>query len=454
MSNAYTVFIAAEAWAVGAVRDGHIACESVAFDADPARSGPQARAEALAGKLAQMGRRDEPVLLAPASAMCLCAPISTEGLERGKRRQAMAFRLEESLPVSAEEIVADYVCIGKDQALGVCCELSDLAETLDALALAGVNVRHICPMAFLIAADAARELPGADGVLVAHDDIRSGWDLVPLASGKPQNWWWLADDGPELDERLTAWAASFERAPRLAVLAGDPSALASVVPDGIDVLESDQAEPASRAAREGAKVLAGERSPWADLRRDALAPPQRWGTYRRPVTALVAAMAGLLICISVAMCWRGRGYASLADRYSRRQVAAFREVFADRRVPPDIETRLRAHHRKLAHLSGRSLGEDELLAMRSPGALTQLRQILAALPGDVRYRILDLKIEQTRIRVEGEARDYADAERVALALRDSGRYDVELPHTETLRERGVSFDFSARPIQTDKQEAP
>ena len=51
----------------------------------------------------------ESVLLAIPSAWCLCDPVATTGLPARNRRQAMAYRLEEKLPVAAEEVVADFI---------------------------------------------------------------------------------------------------------------------------------------------------------------------------------------------------------------------------------------------------------------------------------------------------------------------------------------------------------
>src|SRR4051794_32333241 len=53
------------------------------------------------------GWRDESVLLALPSNWCLAAQIDAAGLPRGDR-SAMLFRLEEKLPLAAEQVVADF----------------------------------------------------------------------------------------------------------------------------------------------------------------------------------------------------------------------------------------------------------------------------------------------------------------------------------------------------------
>lgn len=77
--------------------------------------------------------------------------------------------------------------------------------------------------------------------------------------------------------------------------------------------------------------------------------------------------------------------------------------------------------------------------------MVHLQRVLGSLPTDLRYRILDLNIQPNRIRLDGQARSHVEAERLAMALRQSGTYEVESPKTEVLKERGVSFLFNAIP---------
>ena len=71
--------------------------------------------------------------------------------------------------------------------------------------------------------------------------------------------------------------------------------------------------------------------------------------------------------------------------------------------------------------------------------------MLKALPGQGRYRLLDLNIQPDLIRLEGQVQNHADADVVAAGLRQSGLYDVEPPKTQALKERGVGFAFTAIP---------
>jgi hypothetical protein len=107
--------------------------------------------------------------------------------------------------------------------------------------------------------------------------------------------------------------------------------------------------------------------------------------------------------------------------------------------------RLRSEGQRLEVMGRRASGSVQTGAGEQPSALGQLRDILAGLPGDMRYRIVDLSIQPDMIRVDGEARSYADADHLAAGMRQSGAYDVDPAKMQALKDGGVSFIFTARP---------
>src|SRR5690606_25478069 len=74
-----------------------------------AATAPDAAADAAAARLLERGYGGDGVVLAIPSAWALAAPVSAEGLPKKGQRQAILYRLEEKLPVSAEEVVADHL---------------------------------------------------------------------------------------------------------------------------------------------------------------------------------------------------------------------------------------------------------------------------------------------------------------------------------------------------------
>jgi type II secretory pathway component PulL len=477
MTDQFVIFVGDGAWRIARVheRSAHVA--RVALPADAALDG---RAAAVKQQLAELGYAYQPVLLAVASSWCLATTISTEDLERGGRRRAMAFRMEEQLPISAEEFVADYIPGSRGQALGVCAELQKLEAIVSALQAAGIDVRHICPAALLATAyavdphaDVAAVLTVGRGNDAAEGSAQAEYDLVELQKGKPVRWSWLAEDGAAVTERLAAWAAATDPPAPLAVIGGaafsadtwqapndivrmDISASTLSLAGGEPGTAPGEApgageDPAAQfaadqaAALHGARILEGAAAPWIDLRTDALAPPDRHHATRKPVAALVAAALAVLVSVSVVAQWRGRRYEALARSAVQQQTEVFKAAFPNQRVPGDVKGRLLSEQQKLSALCGQAADDAGAGVLKSPSALDHLRTVLSSTPTDLRYRILDLSIQPDLIRIDGQARSHSEAERVATALRQSGAYEVEAPKTQALKVAGVSFLFTAKP---------
>jgi hypothetical protein len=443
MTDRHIVFVGDEAWRVGRVRGGEVHIARLAFAPD-AELG--VRAAAVKRQLEQDGYADQPVVLAIESSWCLCATISTEGLGRTGRLKAMGFRLEEHLPISAEEFVADYVPQGDREALGVCSERAKLEELVNAFKAAGIEVRHICPAALAAAAFAVDRYAKVDAVLLgAGNGHAAGYDFIELRDGRPARWRWLAGDETVVRDGLTAWAAAGPPSRQLACIGCEDRPMpagAQVISNGLRDLSGDQA-----AAQYAARVLDGAATAWVDLRCGSLAAPDRLQVYRRPLVALVAAAICMLTCVMGVMLWRGHQYERLRQESLAAQAEVFRTVVPGQtRVPANVRARLVSEQRTLAGLCGLTWDAGKAGPLRPTSALVNLQRILSILPSTSTYRILDLSIQPDLVRVDGEATSHAEAESLAGALRQSGFYEVDPPKTQALKEGGVSLLFIARPL--------
>ncbi len=441
----YIVFAGDCRWRVACVRDGAVEVRPVGAGAEASLD---ARADSVGDVLAELGHAGQPVMLAIASSWCLCATISTDDLPRAGRHEAMTFRLEEHLPISAEDVVTDYMRTGPDEALGVCCERGKIEALVAALAARGAAVRHVCPESLLAAAHASETCGQADCVLVGRgadeQDRHAGTDFIELRGGKCASWLWLADDESAAGEHVAALAEATRDRPRVAVV-GCGEALVDLG-GAAEIVGPCQVGPDEAAALRAGRILDEAATPWIDLRCGPMASGGADLAYRKPLTALAAAAAVLLLCVCGAFLWRGRQYAATAGQYDSQQSAVFRQAMPAQRVPAaGVMARLQSERRRLEILSGRPAGGGEVLAGAQGSALKQLRDVLAGLPGDLRYRIVQLSILPDLIRVDGEARSYADADRLAAALRQSGAYDVDPGKMEAIKDGGVSFMFTARP---------
>lgn len=386
-----------------------------------------------------------PVLMALPSSRCLGAAIPVQGLERTGRRRALQYRLEEQLPISAEDFVADFADRGADgTVLAVCTELASVEQEVADLEEAGVPVRSIVPLALLVAGRAVAARP-AVGVVVAGS-VSSGFDVIELERAVPCRWWWFAEDGPELADCLSAMVP----APGDAVWGATGQVMERLRRDreaeGIGGIEDLGVDDIEAAAVQAAAVL-GERSvPWIDLRCDRLAAADRLDRYRRPLGALFVAAAVFTLGVIGVFHWRAMAYEAEASRLRAMQVEVFRQTLPDqRRVPANIRGRLESEYRRVLGLGGgEGGGSGDATDDQACSALDQLADILEHLPGDIRFRILDLDIRPDMVRIDGQARSHAEAERLAVALRDAGTFAVDPPKTSALRDGGVGFMFTAR----------
>ena len=446
--NQYVIFVGDAAWRIAIVQEGAVRIIALPEMADAALADRAAQAR---GELAAAGHSGQPILLAVPSSWCLNSVISCEKLERGDRRKALAFRLEEHLPISAEEFVADYRQLEDGTALGVCADLVKLRDLVVAFEAAELPIQHICPQGLLAAAHVLAQHPDAHGVYIGGADGESDSAFIEVENGGPRRWSWFVQDGPAIRERLQEWAKSSPDQRRLYVIGTAPP-LPEPGQDAalIAAIELREVGGEQAAALEAARILDGAVWPWIDFRRDTLAAPHQHQVYRRPLIAIATAFVLLLVCVIVMAQWRSRRFQVLAQQRQQGQADVFKRLFPDQRPPSAVKSRLLAEQRKLASLQGRPGDGAPTDPLTTSSALVRLRDFLKGLPSDIRFQILDLDFQPDLIRVEGQAQSHVEAERLTTALRQSGAFDVDAPKTETLKEGGVSFTFVARPHATTR----
>jgi len=171
----------------------------------PDDASPTQIASAIAALLARHNYRSEGVLLALPSAWCLSASISTAGVPVDDRA-ALAFRLEEQLPIPAESFTADFIRPANEDdptALGVAIPNDRLHPLIVALESAGIPIQSITPAATLAleaclpqitrllslrfpAGSASATNPSA--AIIALPDSADRLNLFALIAGQPTHW--------------------------------------------------------------------------------------------------------------------------------------------------------------------------------------------------------------------------------------------------------------------------
>lgn len=446
MSEATTIFAASRGpWQVGCLRNGEPALQEVRFAPD---ASADERATSLAAALNDLGCDDQPVLLAIPSEWCLAASISTDDIGRGARHRAMTFRLEEHLPASAEDVVADFVEVRKGEALGVAVELEHVEPLIDALQTAGVVVAAVAPSAMLAAQRGAHEHSPLDAVLVAsagETPEAVTFDWIELHKSRPVCWRWYADDRDAVAQAIATLNDRRQGARLLSIAPPNARWSEQDVPEGVQLICEASGDARGEALLAAPGALDHTAPAWADFRRDQLALPEGHRSARGPMIAFMTAAAILLMLLTGVLYWRGEQYDQLAGEYRRRQAKVFRDA-TGQRPPIDVRGRMRSEYRKLAALGGESLSADTAADARPTSALVHLRNVLANLPGGIRFRITRLDIQPDGISVRGQAKRYAEAESIANALRDTGLYGVEMHESTMLRDaNGVNFHFTASP---------
>jgi hypothetical protein len=262
------------------------------------------------------GYAAQPVTLALPASMCFPAAISIADLPRGDRR-AMTYRLEERIPFAAESVVADFIVTG-DRALGACVRPDEIWSLLDACAAAGVDVAAIAPAALLAAQGCGPVsaellvLPEAEQVnlLALQRGAVTAWATAPTAAGAEAQVRAMWPDAPPASVAVTSDVDDEFRA-----------ALARMSPSG--AVTDLGVDSVAAIARTGGEIAAGRREPLVNFRRDSLAVRDPIDAHRRPLNALLAAAAVLLLSITVAAGARAHRYATAERRAEVEMRTAF-----------------------------------------------------------------------------------------------------------------------------------
>ena len=389
---------------------------------------PDAVAAIVNQQLMEVGYSGEPVILAIPSHWCFAAPVRLKPIPRRNRRRALLSRMEEHLPVSSEELTADFLPIDDEQALGVAVKLTPLRELAAALIAVGVEIECVCPLTCLAAQGVDTR---ADHQVIVLRDVQ-GHELIELRGGKPAAWNVMADD-TTLAARLDALHTNGQQAD--VVELEDASADRAAGDNGCCQV--------MQAALQTAQLIAlGQRRPWFDLTIYDLVAGSAgpWRRLKRPLVACAVGFAALIAVSVFAMLWRAQQWEAKTAELLAEQKALYERTLPGQTVPVNVRDRLRSESLRMTAMTGQSAEVPQYAS-----ALTSLHELLSSLPADQRFRLLDLRIEPERVLMEGEARSHSEAEIIASAIRSRRRFDVSAPRSQQLKDTGVNFTLEATP---------
>jgi hypothetical protein len=194
--------------------------------------------------------------------------------------------------------------------------------------------------------------------------------------------------------------------------------------------------PESLALSAAARILDGSLETPIELKRGPFGERRGHVALRPYAAALQVAILLLVVTLIGLFVYRGQQAAREAESAAAEQVDIYRQVFPTAKVPVGVANRL---HSELAKLKG-LLGGDEA-APSAISAITMLHDLLKSLPTDRRFVLLEIRIEEGRLYLDGEVREHGDAEALAQRLR-AGGFDVASPRTHRLDEKRVSLRIS------------
>jgi len=375
----------------------------------------------------------KPTFVVLASTICLSATIPVSRPQDLRDRKTMLFRLEEHTPWNAEECVADY-CSAQGAALMVAAA-NEVAAFIIELDKLGVEIQAIVPKALLAFADHMRRSNWPSPHVVAFKEL--DWtDLLLVDAGQPVRWASFPADGKSLRFELMHLATECGCClPFIAYgISEADSSIEHMVGSHVIGLHSFPNVSHDAMERAAAKsILCGELDPPVDLKRGIFGHRRRRTALRRYSAALELAVTTLLLTSAGAFLYRGHLAGHAADLIAIREVDTFRKVFPNTTVPVGIRGRLESELAKLKGLKGDTTSLPENISV-----IKVLHALLTALPTERRVRLLEIRIEDGRLYVDGEVREHGDAEVVAQRLRGVG-FQVASPRTQRVDDKRISL---------------
>lgn len=409
--------------------------------------------DAAEGALRELGPATpgQAVLALPAS-WCLAARLDCDeaGVTRetgpaGSRswRRAMQYELEDLLPMTAEDTVADFI-ISDDCVLGVCASLDQIRQVLEAWRAheGACPVRAATPAAWLAAQHAAQQAGGRiDAVIVGE---QQGHNLIHLREGRPLAWHWLSGDAASVMARLRELEPERAEPLRVLTLAMDPAQRTQVAESsGVELVATPEAMSAADVnvlAAQAADALVTSETPgsdlWINLQRDTLAASTQWDRLRPAAGVLITAAVVALVLVNAAIALRAARYDDVREQQIVRQQALFREAMPQATtIPADVPYRLESDLRAMRE--GRSTAQD---AAAPVSALATYVALLQHWPEDVNVQLDSVRVDGDEVTLSGSAASHEAADELAAKLRSNAGWQVEAPKTTSSpREQAVTF---------------
>ena len=346
------------------------------------------------------------------------------------------------MPWSVEDSVLDFEPSGTSGALVVASEAAPLRQLISGLQERGICVASVTPLARLGLAEhltKSRSLAPRYALIWGSGDTADVW---LIENDRPVLWRWVPLEIAAVVQTLTQIALC-EHEDFVLVGRNLPDQFLESLRKqtglkSVEAIPLDSEDPLDCAACQAAAVLAGRCAAPLELCRDQLAPADRRRSIRRELRLLQWSAVLLIVVLGLAAGFKARQVEALAAECETRRSELFCELFPKEKVPVAVNTRLQSEVTRLKGVRGESTDLPQVTPY-----LGVLERLLQALPESLRFRLLEVRIENGRLHVVGQVRAHGDADRIADGLRSAG-LDVGAPNTNRLEKEGVEFRISAR----------
>jgi hypothetical protein len=399
---------------------------------------PETTAAALRQALDDLGYRGQGLVLALPAPWCLSASIDAGQLPRRGRETALLYRLEEQLPLAAESLVADFIASDAGKRLGVCVPIGRVKPWAETLEAHGVRIDWICPLSLLIAQEGSTN-PNASCIVGES----SGVSWVELRDGSARNWAFVPAETTcvrmEIAHRRVAEQHGEKIEPAYTLVnVPEPltHALGNDIKGNITVLPESAPVIATRIA---SKIADGSIRPWINLRRGSLASPNPIRGAPGPLRLAAASFILFTIALAVALHIRAYRYRQQAQRQGTAEIAALHEVLPNASLGVGPLRRLQSELRRLRGLAG-----DASAVTPHESTLQVFSSILNALPRGLRYRVLELRLGDDLLYLEGQVRTHGDADLIAQDLQKGSSLAIDAPNTQQQDGGAIAFTLTGK----------
>jgi hypothetical protein len=411
----------------------------------------------LAQCLIDLGYKGQGVCLGIPSEAVVTAQIDAGALPRKHRQETLAYRLEEQLPLEAERLTADFIfgSSASAKALGIAVSTKEIAELIEQLSHAGIEIEAICPLALLALSALCQmreDKNKSDYVLISSN---SGVNVFRMSQGRPSTWHHCSQSAGDILRVIqTDIIVNPLASPVAIVIAGQAESatiqnIEKAIPATVSRVEGDPLNLAMQSAYEIAAGKGSKKAGWVDLRQGDLAPKHAWHQMEGLLKVAAILFLAMLIVPTIAFAYRAWQYDALAGQLQKAQSAEYMRVFPNSQVPELIASRFRSELTKLSGLSGDTIGTPNQSACRVVAAggdweaLNTLRQIVKGLPPAIKLRLNEIRITPTGALLEGQVLSHGDAAAIAEALAKAG-LAVDPPRTEASPQGQFAFTINVK----------